>query len=216
MLNKQPLLQTRQPARHAHGMVLIVALVVLVVLALAAVGLLRGTFTSNLIAGNLAFREAAVHSADPAVEAAVVWLENNTGQSTSTTATTCTSGSTVLACDQTSRGYAATRTDPSSSQTWATLWTTLSSTVTPVALSQDSAGNTPSYLVQRMCANTGDATSASCSIVPSSTECGSSKTLDSNSGNGNIACTSQVYYRITVRVSWPRNTVSYTQVMVAL
>lgn len=202
------------------GIALLIALVVLVILSLASVGLMRTVTTSNVVAGNLAFQQAALTSADQGVETAVQWLENNLGQSASSTAIACASavGSTVLACNQTARGYAASRQDPGTTEGWGDLWATLvAAGYQPVALAQDSAGNTVSYLVQRMCAAEGDASSSiGCSAPPASTECGSSKTLDSNSGAGNLTCTSQSYFRITVQVTGPRNTLAYTQAMVAL
>jgi len=203
-------------ARRQRGIVLVLALIVLVAMALAAIALTRSTFTSNAIAGNLAFQQAATTSADQGIEAAVAWLENNNGQSSSTTAATCSTsvGTTVLACDQASRGYIATRTDPSSTQTWPDFWTALvTAGTTPVALSADSAGNTVSYMIQRMCSAAGDAASTTCSTPPATSSCSNcSKASDSQ----NLTAATQFYYRITVQVSGARSTRSYTQVMVAL
>lgn len=202
-----------------QGVVLLISLIVLVIMALASVALMRSVSTANVIAGNLAFQQAATTSGDQGVETAVAWLENNNGQSTSSTANTCASGSSVLACDQGAQGYIATRTDPTNGQAWSDLWTTLVAGGHPaVALPTDSAGNTVSYLIQRMCSGTGDANTDTnrCSTPPATVECGSSKTLDGNGGGGNLACTGQVYYRITVQVSGPRSTRSYVQAMVAL
>lgn len=206
--------------RRERGIALLVALIVLVIITLASVGLMRTVSTSNAVAGNLAFQQAAITSADQGVEAAVNWLDNNLGQSTSPTATACAAGmgSTVLACNQTARGYAAARLDPTSTQGWPDVWAALvAAGYRPATLGIDSAGNTVSYLVQRMCASTGDANSSiGCSAPPASTDCGSSKTLDSNGGAGNLNCGGQVYFRITVQVVGPRNTLAFTQAMVAL
>ncbi len=59
-------------ARRAHqrGVVLFVALIGMVVLALAAAALIRSADTSAVIAGNLAFKDAATHAADTGVERA--------------------------------------------------------------------------------------------------------------------------------------------------
>jgi len=202
--------------RRQRGLVLVLALIVLVAMALAAIALARSTYTSNAIAGNLAFQQAATTSADQGIEAAVTWLENNNGQSSSTTATTCSTsvGSTVLACDQASRGYLASRTDPSSTQAWPDLWAALvAAGTTPVAQSADSAGNTVSYIIQRMCSAAGDAASTTCSTPPATSSCTNcSKASDSE----NLTAATQFYYRITVQVSGARSTRSYAQVMVAL
>lgn len=214
------------PARPPRGVALIMALIVLVALTLGALALTRSVYTSNQIAGNLAFQQAATHSADEGVEAAIAWLENNNGQSTSSTASACATsvGSTVLACDQTAYGYLATRQDPGSSQSWADFWSaTLDSQ--SLKLSTDSAGNTVAYVIQRLCSAAGDASSTSvdCTQSPNAnsgtcaggSSCDSQKiNLKSSGGTGQNG--SQVYYRITVRVSGPRGTQSLVQVVVAL
>ncbi|HIV73172.1 MAG TPA: hypothetical protein H9903_19710 [Candidatus Aquabacterium excrementipullorum] len=194
---------------------LLISLIILVVMGLASVALLRSTSTSNVIAGNLAFQQAATSSADQATEAAIAWLEGNKGKAASATASACAVGSTVLACDQAAWGFSATRLDPTSTQSWEDLWTALAKTITPVSVNNgaaDGAGNTMSYVIQRMCSAAGDASITNgCTVVPTSAECGNSKKIGPPQ-----TCTSQVYYRITVQVNGPRNTVSYTQAMVAL
>ena len=203
-----------------RGFSLIVALIALAIMALAAVSLMRTVSTSTLVSGNLAFEQAAVTGADVGVEAAIAWLEANTGQAASSSATSCSSGgSTVLACNQLTRGYLAVRKDPSSTQSWADLWKDLVDNfgVVPVKQTKDAAENTAAYVIQRMCSATGDPSSLNgCSSAPSSAYCGGSKTLDSNTGAGNLACVSPTYYRITVQVLGPRGTTAYIQAMVAL
>lgn len=209
------------PRAKQGGIVLLMALIVLVALTLAGLALTRSVYTSNVIAGNLAFQQAATHSADAGVEAAVNWLENNNGQTTSTSAIACTVGSTVLACDQQEQGYVAHRQDPdpATHQSWAAFWqSTIDANNLAKTLSPDNAGNTVSYLIQRMCSGYGDAqdTSNDCTVSPnpSNSSCagGSSCAAPSN----NLDSISQVYYRITVRVVGPRNTQSFVQSIVAL
>ena len=62
---------------RSDGAGLIVALVVLIVMALGAFALLRSVTTGLLIAGNFAFREAAVLAAESGSEAAIEWLKKN-------------------------------------------------------------------------------------------------------------------------------------------
>ncbi len=200
-------------ARQQQGVVLVITLIVLVIMSLAIAAMMRSVSSANVIIGNLAFQQATITSADQGVEDAVAWLDNNNGQSTSSTATACPSGSTVLACDQASHGYIATRTDPTSTQTWGDVWTALVAAGTsPVPLTKDAAGNTVTYIIQRMCSATGDATTGTCSISPASTECGQSHSVNTVAPS----CSSQVYYRITTQTIGPRNTTSYTQTMVAM
>ena len=203
-----------------RGVILVLVLIVLVALTLAAVALNRSTVTANGIAGNLGFKQSATSSADQGLEAAVAWLENNTGQASSASASSCAIGSTVLACDQAARGYLATRQDPGFAQDWPDLWAALVSAGAqpgqPNGGAADAAGNTVAYLIQRMCSSTGDPANGTCSSLPDAVGCGSGMGLGSNGGGGNLNCKSQVYYRITVQVSGPRNTAAWVQAMVAL
>lgn len=203
-----------QPLHPQRGIVLIMALIALVIMSIAAIGLTRTMSSSATLAGNLAFEQAAATSADQAVEAAIVWLENNSGQPSSATASTCASGGTVLSCDQRARGYAATRTDPSSTQTWSDLWAALiKSGFTAVTMGADVAGNQAAFLIQRMCNSAGDASTANgCSQSPMNLDTSGSRKAGVTVPSGSA----QAYYRITVRVAGPRNTLTYTQVMVAL
>jgi len=199
MLNRPRAVVPRVPRpRTQQGLVLFVALIVLVALALATAAMMRSVGSGQVIAGNLAFQQSAVGSSDRGLGAAV--------------ASACSVGSSVLACDQSAQGYLATRSDPASSVALDAWWTTLAAAVTPVSLASDAAGNSVSYLIQRMCNATGDASGGNCAITPSSTECGQSHNVNS----GSTGCDSQVYYRITVKTTGPRNTVSYTQSMVAM
>ncbi|MFY9811918.1 pilus assembly PilX family protein [Aquabacterium sp.] len=207
--------QTRHQSR---GIVLIMALIVLVAMTLGAVALVRSVYTSNVIAGNLAFQQSATHSADAGVEAAIVWLENNNGQLASSTATACTPNTLpVLACNQTAYGYLAIRQDPTGSESWSKFWTNQLA-ANAKTLTADNAGNTVSYVIQRMCSLPGDAQSTGneCATSPraSAGTCAGGSSCDSQKDN--LAGVSQVYYRITVKVVGPRNTESFTQTIVAL
>jgi type IV pilus assembly protein PilX len=204
-----------------RGVVLILALIVLVALTLAAVALTRSVGTSNTIAGNLAFQQAATHAADRGVEDAVKWLENSVNETTG-----CSSGSAV-SCDQAAKGYLASRTDPDTTkqQSWADFWTkALATKVTPVATEDASTGNTVRYVIQRMCETTGEANTSSnvCATPPRATagSCPGGTSCTGGGGRGgtgsNVDSPKQTYYRITVIVDGPRNTQSMVQAMVAI
>lgn len=218
MLNRQV---TPAPApQPQRGVVLMMALIVLVVLTLAALALTRSVYTSNVIAGNLAFQQAATHSADAGIEAAITWLENNSIATGATaTAAACGKGSTVVACDQKDWGYVARRQDPVAGQTWASFWSdNLAANGLTRSLATDGAGNTVAYVIQRMCSAEGDAQAVGndCAVSPnaSASKCVGGSSCDAQKVNLNSV--GQVYYRITVRVDGPRNTQSYVQSMVAL
>ncbi|SCX71233.1 hypothetical protein [Variovorax sp. EL159] len=204
--------------RSQRGVVLILALIVLVALTLAAVALTRSVGTSNTIAGNLAFQQAATHSADVGVETAVKWLEDNVNGTGS-----CSSGSTVT-CDQTAQGYISFRVDPTANQSWAAFWKDKLA-ANAKALAQDATtGNTVSYIIHRMCATTGEANTSSnvCATSPRATagSCPGGTSCTGGGGRGgtgsNVDAPKQTYYRITVMVDGPRSTQSMVQVMVAI
>lgn len=190
------------PRARQEGIALIVALIMLVAMTLAAIALVRSVDTSNIIAGNLAFKQSATHSGDLGIESAITWLEaNNTG--------------TTLHANSIASGYAASRQDPGASQSWNDFWTVLANNNQVVTLPADASGDTVSYAIQRLCNAVGDPASPAtgCQVSPSA-----SSTANSSQDSGSIALlyNSQVYYRITSRVTGPRNTVDYVQAVVAL
>ncbi|MET0962629.1 MAG: hypothetical protein ABWY05_07395 [Noviherbaspirillum sp.] len=201
------MLNMRQPRPRQAGVVLIITLIVMVAMTLAALAMMRSVDTGNLIAGNLAFQRAATHSADTGVETAVAWLqENNTG--------------TVLDSDDDTNGYASNGSNlaqaPAAGQTWDDHWmqslATRAYTLNDGAV--DAAGNVVSYVIDRLCNEAGGkSTDARCVASP---------VVQAATGNAEEAgeiqlnAASVVYYRITVRVSGPKNTVSYVQTVVSM
>src|SRR5271166_4374168 len=69
-----PSLPTRQ-----RGVVLFIALIVMVVMSLAALGLIRSVDTTTQVLGNLALRQAAIMPANYAVEDAAAGLFSDAG-----------------------------------------------------------------------------------------------------------------------------------------
>lgn len=209
MLIKTSPIQSRPQARQS-GVVLIIALVVLVALTLAAVTLVRSVDTSNIIAGNLAFQQAATHSADAGIEDAIAWLQTK-------------STANKLNDSDSTRGYRADGSTiaPDAGESWDQFWTrSLGQRAYTLQLSNrdngsDEAGNVVSYVIDRMCSEAGVSS-------VSGGSCMSSPVVSAATGNQEEAnevqlnAPSVVYYRITVRVAGPRNTVSYVQAMVSL
>jgi len=187
--------------RAQSGVVLMVALIVLVAMTLAGLALVRSMDTSNLIAGNMAFQQSAVHSGDAGTEVAIAWLEANN------------SGSTLWG-DNPPMGYFATRQDPAGTQSWDAYWTTVQVTAGVRTLTADATGNTVSYVIHRLCSGLGDPVIGVGCAVPQNDVTSTS----SSKGAGIIALqyNSQVYYRITSRIVGPRNTVSLIQSIVAM
>jgi len=187
-----------------RGVVLLVALIILVALTLAGVALIRSVDTANIIAGNLSFRESAVHAGERSTQTAINWLEPNN-----------TTGNTTLHSNNAANGYSAVRVDRDveHDEAWETFWTRV--TTAPGASADggsDAAGNTVRYVVHRLCETTGAPHIANCAKPPAGVNTGGSF---SAGGPAQIA-SNQVYYRITTRITGPRNTVAYLQTVVAL
>ncbi|MDR2450443.1 MAG: hypothetical protein LBE85_01415 [Candidatus Accumulibacter sp.] len=181
-------------AARQKGVVLIIALVVLIAMTLSALTLIRSVNTTNLIAGNLAFRESALLSSERATETALAWLIGQTP--------------THLYSDDEVHGYVATRPPDD----WKSFWNDKDS---PVAgAGTDVAGNTVSYVIHRLCdkaGNPNDKVKTNCSEPPLTSDSDSKDT-----GKDPLAKHIQVYYRITSRVAGPRNTAVHTQTIIAL
>lgn len=195
--------QLRYPRGRQGGVVLLMAIIVLVVMTLAGLALMRSVSTSNVIAGNMAFQQATTHSADAGAESAVTFLE---GSAAVNLYTSVLSGGGVR--------YMAYRQDPTAGQSWEDFWTNTVPAAAKNTLATDAAGNTVAYVIHRLCNGEGlPITVAACSTSPVDT--GSS---GNSQGAGVVALQAppQTYYRITSRVSGPRNTLSFVQVVVAM
>ena len=182
-----------------HGVVLFVALIVLVVMSLAGLGLLRQMGANNAIAGNVAFKENATSTADAGTEAARQWLIS-----------TATTNASALNVDTPAMGYFSTWAggiDPSQYP-----WATQSGSSTLDV----STGSKVRYIIQRLCETAGldpadPAQRCSDRPAPDQTHGGA------GCGYGAGGCASAQppipFYRITTRVDGARNTTSYTQVL---
>ena len=181
-------------ARQQRGAVLFVALVVLVVMTLAGLSLLRQMSAGNAIAGNVAFKEGATSAADAGVEQARAWILANQA---------------LLNVDQMADGYRNTwaeGVDPTSFDWSQSGTTSLESKLI--------SGNQVRYVIHRLCEFPGlDPTDPNqrCSVSPVA-DLRDHAGIDY--GNpGTEALPVRPFYRITSRVDGPRNTISYTQVL---
>ena len=185
-----------------RGVTLFIALISLVVMTLASIGLMRSMGTSLFIAGNMAFKQSATYAGDRGVELAVAWLASK--------------GSAELEAHIPAEGYSAMRTDPGVGQSWDAFW---NGALAPGFLVADTAlaasDNVVSYFVQRMCATTGPATAVATACSIKITD---GPTAGNSMGAGilKLEGSGQVYYRITVRTTGSRNTISYIQTIVLL
>jgi type IV pilus assembly protein PilX len=213
----------RSLVHRQRGLSLLFALLSLAVLTLASIALIRSVSMGAMLAGNLGFQQEATAAADVAVRQALAVLSAK-----------LTASSTSLGASQPSLGYYAYSDDlidVTGSQLsvatrklvkWdsyfcATQSGYASCAFTPVSVSSIN-GNTPGYVVFRMCDREGDPvsdTTINCARpLSSSSSSSTNEVRDYNSGAGTSASIVSPYYRIVVRVVGARNTTSYTETIV--
>lgn len=195
-------------ASTQSGVALIVALIMLVVLTLAALSLARSVDTSNIIAGNLAFQRAATQYGDVGTEQAVAWLQANSAGGALWTDSPAAASAGYSASTQTIG-------NPGSNQSWDDYWnnTIASAPAGIVTLPVDPAtGNQASYSIQRLCAAAGDPSSAAAAANCAQPPAAASACITQPC----LRRSAQQYYRITSRVTGPRNTVSYIQTIIVM
>ena len=182
------------------GAVLPITLIVLVVMTLTTIALVRSVDTTNLIAGNLAFQNAATHSGDAGIETAIAWMETNVA---------------TLQNDSPVNGYSSSFTNPVAGQSWDNFFTTTLAGRTSVPVT-DAVGNSVSYAIERLCLNANvapTAVGAGCTVTPATTITTSSS---EDAGTVKLIASAQQYYRITSRIVGPHNAKSYVQAIIAM
>jgi len=190
--------------RRQGGIVLFIALLVTVVLSLAAIALFRSTDTATAVSGNLTFAQAAISATDRSIERAVhaLWDAGLVADKTSDFLPQNYYASVGRNADGSIPNIPQSLREPFS----ATAFTAagLSSSLLPA----DSAGNKSYYVIERMCLAPGLAIGNNCNL--------SSSAFGADPGTQHyigLVRPGDAYYRITIRVEGPRNTVAYAQAM---
>jgi hypothetical protein len=190
----------------------------MITITMAGLALMRLVGTGLIIAGNLAFRQSATGAADLGVEASKILLTSFTtpeGINFLQGNTATVSGVEIkgyypawcyTALDQTGSCATTDNFDPTTFD-WNN--TDLSRLATGPSAG---AGNTVRYVVHRLCATRGSTIEAT---DPALTQaCVLASVTCDNKGIGEcFKISSQPYYRVTARVSGPRNTLSYVEVI---
>lgn len=207
------------------GISLIVVLIGLVIISFAAVALLRSTDTATLIAGNLGFKKAALASGDAGTEAAIAWLNDNAGGNTlhSDIIGQGYYSNSADACDLTG---STTPDDASDDVQWGADDPGIACQMVGVATAPAGVpgGYAVSYVINRMCNVEGNPASALAADGVTPRVCsradggdpGSSTLVGPSYGFMPFSGSSRIYYRITTRVTGPRDTVRYVQAFVVL
>lgn len=203
-------------AARQRGVVLFVALIAMAVLALAASAMIRSADTSAVIAGNLAFKDAATHAADTGVERAF-----NVLQALATADVDVPNQYFTLMQAVDARGVP-------TSVNWANV-PCYDTSGDAVAIScVDASEYRVQYVIERLCREApivGElptALSSKCvASLPISAAAGNDRNSHKLSGRdyGSPPDTTgilTIHYRVTVRVQGPRNTASLVQATIAL
>jgi Tfp pilus assembly protein PilX len=208
-----------------RGLSMLIALIALLILSITAVALIRSIDTGTLIVGNFAFKQDATEASSIGAERAITWLESQAN----------------LDNDDTAKGYYASSLDnfdPTGSVTtvakklvlanWDGLGTcsTVKSgtfvdcSIQPYPTAADANaltvnGNIVQWVITRLCQTQGVPGVGNSCLSPGTTSSASANDRGELTAGGRISSTVQgPYYRIIVRASGPRNTVSYTETMV--
>jgi Tfp pilus assembly protein PilX len=208
-------LQINLRQKGQQGVVLFIALIALLVMSLAAVVLVRSVDTSTLIAGNLAFKQAATASADAGVATAVPWMVST--QAAQGSKDPWLDATHAFNKDDAANGYYSSIATPAvltDAATWAATASLPGTGKNFDVYGYDSStGNTVRYIIQRMCRTANQViTVANCLLSDAAEENGSKRgRLSHEAGLGSGATTGSPIYRITARVTGPKNSVSYIQ-----
>lgn len=198
----------RSLASRQRGVVLFIALIVMVVMSLAALGLIRSIDTSTAVLNNLALRQAAILPASFAIEDAGVGLFTDMG------------GPRIpdIRVDSLPQNYYATH-----NQGWddqygvpGPLQTKKTAQLLARKFPADNEGNVITYVTERMCNPAApQAPPADGTAGPTWCDMGQPKQSPGTTVNQGAPLTlpQQVFYRVTIRVDGPQNTVSFLQGM---
>lgn len=198
--------------RRQEGVVLFIALIILVAMSLAGVALMRRVDTANVIAANLAFRQASLHAGDAGVEAARTWLVGITTTSQLDNDNPGIAGGTAYFASWASGvdllGNLTTTTSDDFDWSSANAFTVTSPTPPP--------GYTVKYVIHRLCSGTGNPASVTC-IKNTGSAAGTSGSTKGAATFGSYAISVPITasYRITVQVVGPRNSISYIQAVIS-
>lgn len=195
-----------------RGIALFVALIALLVMSLAAVALIRSVDTNTMIAGNLSFRQTALTTSDRGAEAALVWIDGKLAGNAND-----------LNNHIPAEGYFATyvaectgEQDPDGNEVDAIR---LVDNCGVLSIADDGLGNEIRYVIQRMCFDPDtvlpyDADESTCLLGEAEIGTGSKKVKPKPQAGMQLDAKQSPIYRVTVKVTGPRNTVSYAQTFV--
>jgi type IV pilus assembly protein PilX len=194
------------PSRQ-RGIVLFIALLVMVGLAIAGVALLRSTDTATTVTGNLVLKQAASSAVDRGIERAVNALWEAAPVLDRTQHAPLQN---FYACIRASTGACMTANSavPKIPDLLLNASGCSGAGLASGLIANDDAGNKSCYVIERMCLAPGPAIRSNCNLATGA--------LGADPGTEHyvgLIRPGDAYYRVTVRVEGPRNTVTYAQAM---
>lgn len=197
-------LHTYGARRRQRGVVLVITLIALVVLMLAATALFRSVDTATLIASNMALKQASLAAGDRGVinGVAIVTAKQAAGGGANVW---FTPAHPLNNTDAAQAYYSSI--DPAVDLMADATWTNLASAESTT----DRGGNKSRYIIQRMCRNP--------NVPPTPSDC-LLNAIDAKNDSMKAGeqqpqkAAANVVYRVTVRITGPKDTVSYSQAFV--
>jgi len=190
-----------KPRRAQQGVTLIIALIVLVAMTLAGVAMMRSVDTGTIVVGNIAFRQATVHSADNGLQEGYKYVQTNSG-----TANLYNDDNMI---GVSSKGYFAS-TPANEESTWFMDQNKWTNAAVVNAGNPDASGNVVYYIVHRLCRDAG--------IAPSPDKCAATPDNAAITGEGVDASSANYFtrppathYRVTAKSVGPRNSITFVQ-----
>jgi len=191
--------------RAQRGIVLFIALLVMVGLAIAGVALLRSTDTATTVTGNLVLKQAASSAVDRGIERAINALWE---AAPALDRTQHAPAQNFYACVRGAAGgcMAANSVVPKIPDLLTDANGCSGPGLATGLVANDDAGNRSCYVIERMCLNPGAAVAANCNLATGAF--GADPGTEHYVG---LIRPGDAFYRVTVRVEGPRNTVTYAQ-----
>ena len=196
-----------------RGVVMFIALLVMVALSLAGIALIRSADTATVVAGNLGFKQSAIQAVDRSIEQAVAALFDPVASPAVPNPviadkTADLPAQNYYACVQATGGgcLPANAPIPEIPDALTSAAKVAASGLKTDLVPEDVANNKSYYVIERMCLGPGAAVGSNCNL--------SGVALGADAGTQHyegLVRPGDAFYRVTVRVEGPRNTVAYAQ-----
>jgi len=211
----------RVRAMKQRGVVLFFTLIALVAMSLAAVALIRSVDTSTMIAGNLAFKQAATTSGDAGIETAMNWLAAIEAANNAINVLNDPAHPFNITDLATRPGYysSAGSLNLFADATWDNdINDSNNTSLNSAVVGTDGSGNKIRYIIQRMCRNANQPIQTAGCLFSSAVVDKNGQSIplpqDICTGAGCPVAGQTPQMRITARSTGPKNTVSYIQAFV--